>query len=80
VRAAGGGVIEPYIFSYLWSRGHPGCTVATAILRRLFSCLLDSGVVCSHKRTHPLSQLVGFLAIALLALLVLAAALAASNQ
>lgn len=80
----GDGAIEPYIFSYLWSHGHPGCTVATAILRRLFSCLLDSGVVCSHKRTAPISQLVAqFVAVLtalLVALLAVGAAVAGSDD
>jgi len=65
----GGGVIEPYLFSLLWTPGL-GRTLAETVLRRLFSMLLDSGVIRSNKRVAPLNNLLRRL---LLVLVVLAA-------
>jgi len=51
-----GGLLDPFLFSMLWRPGF-GRSVAETIVRRLFSSLLDSGIVRSNKMAAPLKQL-----------------------
>lgn len=52
-----GGTFELWLFRRLWRPGL-GRYVATVLLRRLFSRLLDAGIARSNKRPNPLGQLV----------------------
>lgn len=51
-----GGTSELWLFRQLWYPG-VGRAVATVLLRRLFSRLLDAGIARSAKRPNPLGQL-----------------------
>jgi len=77
-----GGTFELWLFRQLWQPGL-GRAVATVLLRRLFSRLLDAGIARSAKRPNPLGQLAcvllafaSLLAAALLYAIVESAALA----
>ncbi|KAL1508327.1 hypothetical protein AB1Y20_004437 [Prymnesium parvum] len=51
-----GGLIDPYLFSLARQPG-VGRYIAETIVRRMFSSLLDSGVVCSNRHAAPLKEL-----------------------
>ena len=71
-----GGTEELYLFTLLWRPGL-GRAAASLVLRRLFTGLLDAGVVRSRKRADPLRELAWLAVCGVLLALALALAVSA---
>ena len=65
-----GGMPDICIFQLLWQTGRRKAT-AEVLIRRFFSALLDSGVVCSERRVNPLHMFVKRLVVLMVAFVVL---------